>query len=137
MAEVEASNRRKTLLIVSSGNVTQLGCRLLIGTVVPLLLVHVGTTRSTIGTALTGMWAVYALMQFPNGVLADGYGERLVLLAVLVATGSGVLLVAVSQSIVLITSFVLLLGAGAGSFFAPRRHSKRACTKTRGTHSVC
>lgn len=108
-----------TLLTMASGNFVQLGCRLLIGAVVPLLLVYFETTRSTIGGTLTAMWAVYALMQFPSGVLADRYGERRVVLLGLTATGGGVLFVALAPSIALFAVFVIALGAGAGLFFAP------------------
>jgi len=111
--------RTAALLAVAGGNFSQLGVRLLIGTVVPLLLVYFETTRATVGLALTGMWGLYALSQFPGGVLADRYGERRLVLVALTATCLGMLLVAVAQSLAQFAVFVLLLGAGAGFFFAP------------------
>jgi MFS family permease len=115
----ETGSRRSTLAVVAAGNFVQLGSRLLVGAVVPLVLVYFETSRSVVGAALTGMWALYALSQFPSGVLADRYGERRLLVAALAATCCGVVLVALSPSVVLFTLFVLALGSGAGLFFPP------------------
>jgi MFS family permease len=117
--QFDAGSRRSALAVVAAGNFVQLGSRLLVGAVVPLVLVYFGTSRSVVGVALTGMWAVYALLQFPSGVLADKYGERGLLVVALAATCLGVILVALSPSVVLFTLFVLALGAGAGLFFPP------------------
>jgi MFS family permease len=115
----EAGSRRSTLVAVAAGNFVKLGSRLLVGAVVPLVLVYFGTSRSVVGVALSGMWALYALAQFPSGLLADRYGERLLLLVALFATCCGVVLVALAPSVSLFVLFALALGAGAGLFFAP------------------
>lgn len=96
-----------------------MGVRLLFGAVVPFLLVYFETNRATVGLALTGMWAVYALFQFPSGVFADRFGERTLVLAALGATGAGTVFVALSPSLGAFAAFVLVTGAGAGLFFAP------------------
>jgi predicted MFS family arabinose efflux permease len=119
MTEPSTSTRRTTLLSVAAGNFVQLGCRLLVGAVVPLLLVHFETTRSAIGLALTGMWSVYALAQFPSGVLADRFGEHLVLMGALAATAGSIALLALAPSVAAFAVFVLALGMGAGLYFAP------------------
>jgi MFS family permease len=84
-----------------------------------LLLVQFETTRSSIGFALTGMWALYALFQFPSGVLADKFGERSLLVLALSATALGTIFVTLTPSLPLFGIAVLLLGAGTGLFFAP------------------
>jgi MFS family permease len=119
VAESERATRRSTLAAVAAGNFVQLGSRLLVGAVVPLVLAYFGTSRSVLGVALSGMWALYAVAQFPSGVLADRYGERWLLLAALFATCCGVVLVALAPSVPLFVLFALALGAGAGLFFAP------------------
>jgi MFS family permease len=111
--------RRATLAAVAGGNFAQLGSRLLVGAVVPLVLADFGTTRSSVGLALTGLWAVYALLQFPSGVLGDRYGERALVALALGATAAGVLAVALAPSVALFGACLLVLGAGAGLFFAP------------------
>jgi len=117
--EEDAGTSSTILVTVAGGNFVQLGSRFLIGAVVPLLLVHFETTRATIGLALTGMWAVYALTQFPSGMLADRYSERVVVLVALVATCCGVIFVALSPTIALFSIAALILGVGSGLFFAP------------------
>jgi len=57
--------------------------------VVPLVLVAFDTTKSPVGLALGGMWAAYALAQFPGGVIGDRFGERSALVAALAGTALG------------------------------------------------
>jgi MFS family permease len=115
---VNGSNRT-VLGLATAGNFAQLGARFLLGAVVPLVLVEFDATRSTVGLALGGMWAVYALAQFPSGVLGDRHGERRLLLAGMGGTAVGALLLTVAPSLLAFGLFAILLGAGAGLFFAP------------------
>jgi hypothetical protein len=56
-------SRRGVLAVVSTGNFAQLGTRLLLGALVPLILADVeGATRSNVGLALSGLWGIYALL---------------------------------------------------------------------------
>jgi predicted MFS family arabinose efflux permease len=113
-------SRRGILAVVSTGNFAQLGTRLLVGALVPLILVDIeGATRSNVGLALTGLWGIYALLQFPSGVLADRIGEHRLLALGLGGTVIGTVLVAKAPSLWLFSVFVLVLGAGAGLFFSP------------------
>lgn len=119
MAPWPSDDGHSTLLVIAGGNFVQFGVRLLLGAVVPLVLVSFGASKSSVGLALTGMWAVYALVQFPSGILADRFGERLLLLAGLGGTALGGVLVASAPSILLFGTFVVVLGAGTGLFFSP------------------
>jgi predicted MFS family arabinose efflux permease len=108
---------RHTVLALGVGaNFAQFGSRVVISPVVPSIIETFSVSKGAIGLVLTGMWAVYALLQFPSGVLADHYGERRVVLAALLFTGLGSLLVALSPSFLLFGVFTLLLGAGAGLY---------------------
>lgn len=107
------------LAVVTAGNFAQLGVRFVIGPIVPLVLVEFGATRSGVGGALTAMWAVYALSQFPSGVLADRFGERRLLLTGLAGTVVGAAAVALAPSLVLFGAALVVLGAGTGLFFSP------------------
>jgi predicted MFS family arabinose efflux permease len=111
--------RRGTLYVLASGNFAQFGTRILIGALVPFILLDFQTTKSSIGLALTGMWAMYAISQFPSGILADQYGERQVLLVGLSGCAVGVVLVALSPSLVVFALLLLVLGAGTGLFYPP------------------
>jgi MFS family permease len=113
-------NGDRTILgLAAAGNFAQLGARVVLGATVPLVLVEFDATRSTVGLALTGMWATYALAQFPSGVLGDRFGERRLLLVGLGGTAAGALLLSAAPSLLAFGLFVLVLGAGAGFFFAP------------------
>ncbi|MFT4932438.1 MAG: MFS family permease [Natronomonas sp.] len=113
-------SRRGILAVVSTGNFAQLGTRLLLGALVPLILADFpGATRSNVGLALSGLWGIYALLQFPSGVLADRVGEHRLLALGLAGTVVGAVLVALAPSLWLFAVFVLLLGAGAGLYFSP------------------
>lgn len=116
---VDASTRRRVLATVTAGNFAQLGVRFVIGPVVPLVLLEFGATRSGVGGALTAMWAVYALLQFPSGVFADRFGERTLLLTGMAGTVLGGAAVALAPSLVLFAAALVLLGAGSGLFFSP------------------
>lgn len=114
-----AESRRTTLGVVAGGNFAQLGARFLLSPVVPLVIVEFSASKSTVGLALTLMWATYALFQFPSGVLADRFGERRLLLTGLAGTVLGTLLIALSPSLFVYSLFAVVLGAGTGLFFSP------------------
>jgi MFS family permease len=98
-------------------NFSHLGTRLIISPLVPTVLVAFGVSKSLVGLALTGMWAAYALFQYPSGVLGDRFGERRVVLVSLGAAAVSVVLLAASPSFVLFGAFVVLLGASSGLYF--------------------
>lgn len=105
--------------VIAAGNFVQLGLRVLLGPLVPLLLVEFDTSKATLGLVLTGVWGVYALHQFPSGVLADRFGERPMLVAGLLGAIAGGVLVGLSPSLWVFGAFALVLGAGAGLYFSP------------------
>ena len=111
--------RRRVLAVTAAGNFAQLGVRFVVGPIVPLVLVEFGASRSGVGGALTAMWAVYALMQFPSGVLADRFGERRLIMTGLAGTVVGGAAVALAPSLVLFGAALVVLGAGSGLFFSP------------------
>ena len=117
MARETDGGRRVVLYAIASGNFAQFGTRVLIGALVPFILLDFGATKSELGVALTGMWAVYALSQFPSGVLADHYGERRLLLLGLSGALVGLALTALAPSLPLFAVLVLVLGAGTGLFY--------------------
>lgn len=110
---------RNLLVALSGANFVQIGIRLLLGALVPSLLLYFETDKSSLGLALTGMWAIYALMQFPSGVLADRFSERPLMLAGLLGTIAGTLLVGLAPSLSLFGIAVMLLGAGSGLYYSP------------------
>ncbi|MFB6101045.1 MAG: MFS transporter [Haloplanus sp.] len=62
---------------------------------VPDIIDTVPVSTGTVGIALSGMWAAYALFQFPGGIIADRIGERrVILLAMGGIVGTSLLLAA-------------------------------------------
>lgn len=114
------SSRAHVAALVSAvaANFGQFGARVAISPFVLAIAADFGTSKSAIGLVLTGMWASYALFQFPSGVFADRYGERRVVLAALGAAVVGSLLVALSPSLLVFAAAALVLGSGAGLYFA-------------------
>jgi MFS family permease len=80
------------LALAVFANFSRLGTRLLISPLVPAVLVAFGVSKSFVGLTLTGMWAAYALFQYPSGVFGDRFGERRVVLASLGAASVAVIL---------------------------------------------
>jgi predicted MFS family arabinose efflux permease len=84
---------------------------------VPDVMAAFSVSKGQVGLALTGMWAAYALFQFPGGVVADRIGTRRVILSALVGTGVGSLLLAAAPSFALFAVLAVTLGAGAGLYY--------------------
>lgn len=112
------SQQNATLTATTFGNFAQFGSRVVIS---PFLIAVAETfivTKSTIGLVLTLLWGVFALLQFPSGVLADRFGERRIIIVSLSATTIGSLVLAFSPSFPLFVVAAVILGAGAGLYFA-------------------
>lgn len=105
--------------VLSAGNFVQIGARLLISPIVPLVILEFGLSTTGIGLALSGMWATYALSQFPSGVLADRYGAKRIVVTGLIGAGIGCTFVAISPNYPVFFFSVVLLGLGAGFFYSP------------------
>lgn len=84
---------------------------------VPDVMATFDVTKSQVGLALSGMWAAYALFQFPGGVVADRIGQRRVILFAVTAAGTGSLLLAAAPTFPAFAVFAFALGAGAGLYF--------------------
>jgi MFS family permease len=92
--------------------------RIAISPLIPAITDDFGVSNAFLGFALTGMWLSYALMQFPSGLFADRYGERLVILASVGGTTIFVFLLALSPFLGAFVLFTILLGAFAGLHYS-------------------
>ncbi len=102
----------------AAANFGQFGARVAISPFVLVIAATFATSKGVVGLVLTGMWAAYALCQFPSGVLADRYAERRVVLVALAAATLGSGLVALSPSLPVFALAAVVLGSGAGLYFA-------------------
>ena len=92
--------------------------RLVISPVVPAITAEFSVSKGGIGLALSGMWAAYALSQFPSGVLSDRFGERRIILAAVGLTATASVLLALAPSYPVFAVTVVVLGAGAGLHYS-------------------
>jgi predicted MFS family arabinose efflux permease len=84
---------------------------------VPGIIDAFGVTTGTVGVALSGMWAAYALFQFPGGVVADRIGERRVILLAMGGIAATSLALASAPTFVVFAVAAVALGAAAGLYF--------------------
>lgn len=110
--------RHTVLILCTFGFFATMVARLVISPVVPDLTTELNASTGTIGLALTGMWGAYALTQFPSGVLADRYGERLIVLVSVGGTAVASLLLAAVPSYPFFLVFAVVLGSAAGLIYS-------------------
>jgi predicted MFS family arabinose efflux permease len=91
--------------------------RLTLSPLVPDIIESFAVSKSVVGVALSGMWAAYALFQFPGGVITDHIGERRVILLAIGATGLTSLVLAGVPTFPLFAISAVALGAAAGLYF--------------------
>lgn len=91
--------------------------RLVISPLVPDIIQTYATSKTAVGLAFTGMWAAYALVQLPSGMLGDQYGERRVILTSFSLVTIASVCLSISPSFPLFALSVVFLGAGAGLYF--------------------
>jgi len=92
--------------------------RLALSPLVPQITATFGISNAEIGIALTGMWAAYSATQFPSGLLADRYGERVIVLVALAGTGIASLAVAFAPTYPVFVLGAVLLGAVGGLHYS-------------------
>jgi len=84
---------------------------------VPDVIDAFGVSTGTVGLALSGMWAAYALFQFPGGIVADRIGQRRVVLFAMAGIAATSLLLASAPGILIFAVGAVALGASAGLYF--------------------
>jgi len=92
--------------------------RLVISPVVPDVTDGFGVSTGAVGLALSGMWAAYALTQFPSGILGDRFGERRVILAAVGITAVASLSLSLAPTFAVFAVLTVALGAGAGLHYS-------------------
>jgi len=107
------------LVVMISAFFTTMVARLVISAVLPDIVASFDVTKAVVGLALTGMWAIYALLQFPAGIFGNKYGERKMILLAVGLTGIASILLALSPSFAFFSIFALFMGIGTGLYFTP------------------
>lgn len=117
---MQDSERARALGTISAGWFLLLGLRFTFPTLLPQFKQAFSLDNSSAGLAITVVWAAYALMQFPAGLLDDRTGERLLLAASLVLTAASVGLVGVAPLLSVFFIGCAAFGFGSGLYGPPR-----------------
>ena len=112
------SYRYVVLVLCTLAFAATMVARLAISPVVPEVTATFSVSTGAVGLALSGMWAAYAVTQFPSGVLADRFGERQVILTAVGVTAAASVLLSLSPTFTVFALTVVGLGAGAGLHYS-------------------
>ncbi|WP_226004154.1 MFS transporter [Natrinema salinisoli] len=112
------SYRNTVLVLCTCAFFVTVTARLVISPVVPDIGETFSVSTGAIGLALTGMWAAYALSQFPSGLLGDRFGERTIILTAIGGTAVASALLAASPTYVAFLLFAIVLGGAAGLHYS-------------------
>jgi len=74
-----------------------------------------GVSNAAVGAAFSGFIAVYALLQFPSGAVADRVGAVRVIAAGAAVAGVGALSLMIDTSFAVLAGVMLVIGAGTGA----------------------
>ena len=111
LAGLRGGGRGWTLLAIAVGWVFVLGGRFLVPAVLPQVKAAFGASDFEVGVAITVIWAAYALMQSPGGLLIDRLGERRLLTGSLLLTAASILVLGTAPVFA-----TFLVGCGAFGF---------------------
>jgi len=108
------SSKETTLILCTSVFFSTMYARLSISPIVPFLVDDFGISNTLIGLGLSGMWIAYGSTQFISGILADRYGENLIILFAVGGTAILSLLLSFSPSYTYFIFILFILGGIAG-----------------------
>lgn len=109
---LRGGGRGWVILAIAAGWVFVLGGRFLVPAVLPQVTATFDIGNTGGGIAVTVIWATYALMQSPAGVLVDRVGERRLLVGSLLLSAGSVVVLGVAPA------FLAFLGGCAAFGFA-------------------
>lgn len=104
------------LLVISVGTMVMMTARMVLSPLLPQVIDDLGMTTSQAGAALTVMWALVAIAQYPGGVLSDDLSRKTVLIASLLCAALGVFALTNAGTYGLFLVGVGLLGFGSGLY---------------------
>lgn len=116
----ERGSSSGVLLAIALGWLVTLGTRFLVPAILPRIKDAFAMGNAEAGFAVTVIWACYALMQFPAGVLVDRVGERRLLTLSLVLAGVSVGMFGGAPTVLVFLVACAAFGVGTG-LYGPAR----------------
>ncbi|UHQ96381.1 MFS transporter [Natrinema halophilum] len=120
VGDLQKDGRGWMLMAVSLGWLVSLGVRLVFPTLLSNIRSEFGMSLSTAGLLLSMLWAAYALMQLPGGIIADRMGERTALVLSCSVSIAGIIFVILAPSIEVLFLAIVLVGVGTGLYGTTR-----------------
>lgn len=114
-----------------AGNVVIAGSLRLLPPLLPAIIDGFAVSVSEAGLAVTLMWVVYSLLQYPGGRLADALTRETVLVAGLGTLGGALLVILGADGFGTFVAGTLLLGAGA-ALYPPAAYAETAALFAEG-----
>jgi MFS family permease len=106
----------RLLLAASLGWLAIQAGRLLVSPLLPAIIADLGISEFQAGIALSVIWGLYALLQFPSGRLSDRLSRKTLLVAGLVLVAAGFALLASAPTYLLFLAGAAVVGVGAGLY---------------------
>ncbi len=105
------------LLLAASLGWLAIQCgRLLVSPLLPAIIENLRISEIQAGVALSVIWGLYALLQFPSGRLSDRLSRKTLLVAGLVFVAVGFVLLASAPTYLLFLAGAAVVGVGAGLY---------------------
>jgi predicted MFS family arabinose efflux permease len=111
----------RLLIAVSIGWAFIQAGRLVISPLLPVISADLGLSSSRAGFALTVLWGVYALLQYPSGRLSDRLSRKTLLVGGLVSLCAGFVVLAGAPTYLAFLAGATVVGVGAGLYPTPAR----------------
>lgn len=117
---LRGDGRGWALMAVAAGWLLILGTRITIPVLLPGIKATFAIDNATAGFAVSVVWGVYGLAQFPAGLLGDRVGDRAVLIAGLALMAASVVALGAAPGFGLFLLAAALVGVG-NALFGPTR----------------
>ncbi len=114
--KIKLTAASKALCCVSLAWFLVLAGRYSISNLLPQIVIELNFSWTDAGFALTIMWMIYALVQFPSGIFSDIKGRKITILIAMMIFSFSYLMVGVSVHYTMFLLALILLGLGTGGY---------------------
>lgn len=110
--------RDVTLFMCSAAFFVTMFGRLAISPLVPSITNEFNVSNGLVGLALTGMWLLYGVAQYPSSILADRFGDRFLILVAVAGTPLMALFISFAPAFYVFVIATVLLGVFSGLHYS-------------------
>jgi MFS family permease len=114
--KIKPTKQSKTLFCISLAWFLVLGGRYSISNLFPTIVSELDFSWTDAGIALTVMYMIYAIVQFPSGIISDIKGRKITIIVAMLIFSFAYLIVGLSSHYVLFVIALILLGLGSGGY---------------------